>query len=96
MRQIKFRGQDRRNRKLVFGSLILPSSEVDFYPTIKCGFADYHEVITESVAQLVGFDRNNREVYEGDILIDELEQEHLAEIYDRPAFLATLTLLHNK
>lgn len=56
---------------------------------------DYHEekpIDPESLAQLCGYDKNGAEVYEGDILVDELEQEHVAEIYDRPNVLAALTL----
>ena len=44
------------------------------------------------VAQLIGFDRDGAEVYEGDVLIDELEQEYTAEIYDRPEKIHALKL----
>ena len=44
------------------------------------------------VAQFVGVDSAGNEVYEGDVLIDELEQEYTAEIYDRPEKIRSLKL----
>ncbi|MBR1807254.1 MAG: hypothetical protein IJ774_12830, partial [Selenomonadaceae bacterium] len=51
-----------------------------------------YPVDEDSIAQLVGFDREGAEVYEGDILLDELEQEYTAEIYDRPEKIHALKL----
>ena len=42
--------------------------------------------------QFVGVDSAGNEVYEGDILLDELEQEYTAEIYDRPEKIHALKL----
>lgn len=49
------------------------------------------ELVKEFV-QLCGVDKNGHEVYEGDILLDELEEEHIAEIYMSPEFIARLIL----
>lgn len=51
-----------------------------------------YPVDEDSIAQLVGYDKDGREVYEGDVLIDELEQEYTAEIYDRPEKIHALKL----
>ena len=54
------------------------------------------QVIPETVAMRTGLDLDDKEVYEGDILIDELEQEHVAEIYDRPQFIKRLKLRRSR
>lgn len=61
-------------------------------PCAAPGFCQDIPVEADSVAQLCGYDKNGAEVYEGDILVDELDQEHVAEIYDRPNVIAALTL----
>lgn len=99
MRPIKFRGRVPDDQgidasRIVYGSLVdHGESKYGYrywiYPLE--GDRNY-PVAPDTVAQLVGYDANGKEVYEGDTLIDELENEHIAEIYDRPNTLATLTL----
>ena len=81
MRQIKFRGET-FGGKSIYGDLghhgrdlVITNSRSTCY------------VKPESVAQLVGWDGHGEEIYEGDVLLDDYEQEHVAEIYDRPNFL---------
>ena len=70
MRPIKFRGRDNRTGKYVFGS---------YCRTSYCDLGVWHAIIDEggeefivdpeTVAQLVGYDVNGSEVYEGDIFV---------------------------
>lgn len=92
MRQIKFRGMTRRGQ-LVYGDLI---HEFAGSVRIQTADGDNYYVDAESVAQLVGFDNRGEEVYEGDVLIDEYEQEHIAEISDRPRFIQRKVLKGEK
>ena len=87
MRTIKFRGM-RPNGIFVSGDLIHRRAFTQIAVTHVLKF----NVYPDTVKQLCGLDANGKEVYEGDILLDELENEHAAEIYDRPNFLASLTL----
>ena len=91
MRTIKFRGRDIDTGKFVSAELGQVSAEInDEYLTFITD--DVHLVDADSIAQLVGFDLAGNEVYEGDFLIDELEQEYTAEIYDRPEKIHALKL----
>ncbi|MBQ6006580.1 MAG: hypothetical protein IJL14_10085 [Selenomonadaceae bacterium] len=73
---------------MVYGDLI----HYQGYPYIRIKEGGEWEVEPDSVAQFVGYDRNGKEVYEGDTLIDELEQEYIARIYDPPQCISTLAL----
>ena len=94
-RPIKFRGRDMTGH-FVYGLLtkkrIRSSGEVVFAIALSEKQSENIPVNENSIAQLVGFDRDGREVYEGDILLDELEQEYTAEIYDRPEKIHALKL----
>lgn len=96
MREIKFRGtalDKRRVRRTVFGDLCVIGLKGNVYiKELWCNIRASVQIEPESAAQLVGRDRNGAEVYEGDILLDDFEQEHVAEIYDKPAVIAALTL----
>ena len=86
MRQIKFRGRT-RNGNFVYGDLIQSWNEASIFDgERRC------RVLDDSVAQFVGCDKTGVEVYEGDTLVDELENEFVAEIYMRPEQVARLTL----
>lgn len=45
-----------------------------------------------NVAQFVGVDKADNDVYEGDILIDDCGNEHVAMIQDFPKVIKSLTL----
>lgn len=80
MRKIKFRGK-RANGEFVFGS---------YCCEVYCDIAKLHVIIDErgeefsidsnSVDQLVGYDANGNEVYEGDRLTDADGNEHVARL----------------
>ena len=68
MRTIKFRAKT-FNDEIVFGDLI--HLNFKYLPAVHLFIVDFngeHEVVPDSVAQLVGFDRNKQEVYERDEL----------------------------
>ena len=93
MRPIKFRGRRTDNGELVYGNGIyqdLPVTEKEL------GFVSrtyiigtefplvaklWHPVDPDSVAQLVGYDANGKEIYEGDKVTSEVyEGEYVARL----------------
>ena len=94
MRPIKFLGKRTDRDEFVIGEAVGLGGN-----SIGCWVSSYgnlelrwYPVEPESIAQFVGRDKDGREVYEGDILVDELEQEYTAEIYDRPEKIHALKL----
>lgn len=69
MRKIKFRGIDSCTGKYVYG-YYNPFMNAEELPMISTKAGEV-EVAAESVAQLVGVDKNGREVYEGDKVVDD-------------------------
>ena len=61
MRQIKFRGK-KPDGELVIGSY----AYVLMSPMILDDYGHYHDVDPETIAQLIGYDKDGNEVYEGD------------------------------
>ena len=94
MRTIKFLGKRTDRDEFIIGEAVGLGGN-----SIGCWVSSYGKwelrwfpVEPESIAQFVGRDKDGREVYEGDVLIDELEQEYTAEIYDRPEKIHALKL----
>ncbi len=92
MREIEFRGRT-EDGKILYGDLI----HVEFRSYFVNG-ASYQVVPTvngervEEYAQFVGRDKHGARVFEGDILLDDVENEYVAEIYMRPSKIAELVL----
>lgn len=96
MREIKFRATTLLNRgktRTAFGDLCVIGLKGRVYiKELWCDLRVGVEVDPGTVAQLVGHDKHGKEVYEGDILLDDFEQEHVVEIYDKPSVIAELVL----
>ena len=76
--EIKFRGRDVKTGELVYGSFCRPDGIIpDWNPNIE------HTVEPGSVAQLVGYDKNGDEVYEGDVVEFDIEdpQDHTKTLH---------------
>lgn len=90
-RPIKFRGRDMTGH-FVFGLLtkkrIRSSGEIRFaIATGNCSAAETIPVNENSIAQLVGFDCDGREVYEGDIITNGQGYETVIQYGDNPDFV---------
>ena len=84
MRQIKFRARD-LNGYVIYGGISRNGQAIVLDDYGSCAQVD-----PASVAQLVGHDSNGNEVYEGDVLLDELDCEWEARL--TPTDLRGLTL----
>lgn len=87
MRQIKFRGRVPENDafdggKTVYGYLVVYDSGIYTHWLIRPNKERNCPVLPESVAQLIGYDSNGAEVYEGDKLIDKFGHVTTARIFD--------------
>ena len=68
MRPIKFRGRDLDSGEYVFGFYTTGSDNKSFIIVTSTQGQYLREVKPDTVAQLVGYDKNGKEVYEGDLL----------------------------
>ena len=86
MRQIKFRGKTPEG-KFVYGDFVQHGPSEN-----KPGIIDdegfYREVDPDTVAQLVGCDKNGKEVYEGDTVIEKYFD---GEVHERIACFKNMT-----
>ena len=70
MRKIKFRGKNIWSGKMIFGDFLDDGKEV-FIRDINAENKPFVQIESDSVTQLVGYDSDGKEVYEGDELIAE-------------------------
>lgn len=89
MRKIKFRAKSFWTGRMVFGDLVHNNEgepEICYVDDNKVRAA---AICPESVAQLVGYDADGNEVYEGDVLVNESGGEFQA------SFKSVITSLNN-
>ena len=79
MRPIKFRGRRIDNGEYVYGDLLTGGNEFAIINDTLRAMVD-----PDTVAQLVGYDKDGKEVYEGDAVIEEYvegeSKEHVARL----------------
>lgn len=82
---IKFRGRRAQDGVIVTGDLITwykPGDIVEFQIRVSEGINyNYHDIEKDSIAQLVGYDKEGNELYEGDVVVDQNGKEFQAEIW---------------
>lgn len=99
----KFRGYCHEFGSFVYGKLLKHDYYnikdeflcVEYYieGTDEEDYGDYlPDVDPETVAQMVGHDKDGAEIYEGDKLVDNLGREHIATIQDTFELIAELKL----
>lgn len=78
MRPIKFRGRDINTDEYRYGDFVryVPMSS---FPGIVSEDGFVCEVAPDTIAQLVGYDKDGKEVYEGDIVVEEFVDGYVKE-----------------
>lgn len=85
MKTIKFRGTVIHpelcdNVKTAEGSLTIYKTGVHTHIICPLEGKRNYPVDPKSIRQLVGYDKNGKEIYEGDVVVDEFGQEFVAEL----------------
>lgn len=86
-RYIWFRGQTINDDKIVYGYYIARENGKEY-------IFDGSQLPwrCKNIAQFVGIDSEDNDIYEGDVLLDEYGNEHVAAIQDFPKVIASLKL----
>ena len=69
---IKFRGKRVKDGKTVYGWAYKSNCPMSSFPAIIDDDDKYNAVYPDSVAQLLGYDKNGAEIYEGDEVYSEV------------------------
>lgn len=90
MRPIKFRGRTEHG-EFVYAELgeIMKTPDPECLTFIPC---EAYYVNKNSIAQLVGYDCDGHEVYEGDTIVSEYSGESIVQYGDNPEFVAVRKL----
>lgn len=81
MRKIKFRGKDEYNGDWIFG-YPLQDADIEDRWYIMNNYSDGIIVDQKTISQFTGLtDRNGKEIYEGDILLNSIGRHYLVEFY---------------
>ena len=82
-RPIKFRGVSLDTGEFIYGDLRIIGIRPHIFKEAQCYYdEELIEVDEDSVAQLVGYDANGNEVYEGDKVVSEYGDEIVARLMD--------------